>query len=678
MATMCRCGHQCRGACNMVFSDEQPGNVQRMEKTKHKQGVWAGARALIEHDEFPSLLEASKLRLGSLELNREQTKFQYAWRKWKGDLQALCERQRLPPSCERMVRVLHQVYEYDMSSMLGLSLQLARAVIELELRRSETGRGVPSPSSDTDCGNETSLMTKVRSAVKHKEQDVKKCIDQFIRKCYHLVARVAPPPPLQPPAPPNIDPIHAPDVSVTGYMQHQPGYTADWTDFMLNIPMVTDWENTNNCNQSLLFTPTSNVTLPTDDTNDHDHCNEIVSGEEVPGLTFNPIFVQGQNDPLFSVVQLCEQGEVVQAVTFYKSVIHCERQSTTSEMATADGLTPWYYMWLRLGEEIKRREEFAEKRGIPAKPKSSQILCALDPVFAELECDRDYGEFSPPAEETLNKAIENGNFAAMATKGLLMLGAESEVSGSYGYSSMIDDNDSIQADGLELVLKAMKVDQWTVPRFLVQLIKDRNINTNEGMVRKAVEEVRKRADKCSVLSFHLGTLLSYENAHEVGYSCNVAEAKNALESCMHGVFVCPEIRLQCTRKLGRLVTFGVGGLGVDLDMAERVLKKGVEAEDTYCIQHLANVKLRKREQEAAAELFLLLFSKDEWEVLISAKTDNSKPGWETYRIHVLEQYEANFLNDVRNGSCLPHTFQQNSVSRDYGELMLIEFHEYMP
>ncbi len=663
------------GGCgDFPVSDDQPGNVQRMEKTKHKHGVWAGARTLIRDEEFPSLLEASKLRLGSLEPNRDQTKFQYAWRKWKGDLQALCDRPNLPPSCAEMVKVLHYNFSYNMEEMLEIALQIARAVIELELRRSEQARGVHSPCSDSDTGKETALMTRVRSAMKHKEQDVKKCIELFIQRCYPKVVPTTPQP-LQQSGPPHApEPVHTPDESVSAHMQAPANF-----DFFFELPFQPEWEAPNNSPTGLQFTPPSHVTLPTEclDANERETSYEVACGEHVPGLTFNPIVLQGNSDPLFSVMVLCKQGEVPQAVQCYKAAIQCDIQRHTNDMAKAAGLTPWYYMWLKLGEEVKSREDFAEKRGRPPFPPTSQILCELDPVFAELECDRDYGEFGHAAEATLDSAIEVGNFAAKATKGLLMLGAEADVGGPLGFGNQYgEDTEAREKAGLQLVLDAMRTDQWTVPRFAVQLIKDRHISTSLGTVHAVVESIRERAESCSVTSFHLGDLLGYEMAGQVGYSCNVTEAKKAFQSCLDGVYVTSDIRLQCTRKLGRLLTFGVSGIGVDLGKAEKVLKKGVEAKDTVCIQYLANVRLRQRQPEAASKLFQQLFDMDEWEVYVSAKPDYSKPEWQTYRIHVLEQFKSHFLSDVLNGACLPDTMQQECISREYGELMLIEFHEH--
>lgn len=186
MAWVCGCGSYCNGVCGgLRFSDQSPGNVQRMEKTKHEPGVWAGARALIEHDDFPSLLKASKSRILALELNHERLKFQYAWKTWKQDLKTVCDKPNLPPSCERMVQVLHYHFGYEMERMIRIALQLARAVIELELRRSEIALRDYNPC--TNIGSETSLMTRIRSAMKHKEQDVEKCIQLLIQRCYPLV-----------------------------------------------------------------------------------------------------------------------------------------------------------------------------------------------------------------------------------------------------------------------------------------------------------------------------------------------------------------------------------------------------------------------------------------------------------------------------------------------------------
>lgn len=677
---MCDCGYACRGSCaNGRFCDDGPGEVQRMEKTKPDRGVWASSRALIFHDEFPSLLNASKQRRGggAMELHREQSKFHYNWKQWISDLQALLEKSKLPPSCERMVRVLHYEYGYEMDRMMEVVPQLAKSVIELEFRRSEKDRKIAdSPISDSDNNNETTLMTRVRSAISDKQKRLAEVLKQFIDRCYHNVvvtsmnqtnngiAPVTPPSTLQG----NGD---TPDGSVSAHAQAQYDFSPfdvlfEW-DGNNSDPLFPTDSNimTGNCTSGTGFT----------DMNDND-CDSSLLVEHVPGLNTG-IMINHRHDPLFTVMTLASLGQTSQAVMHFKSILQCDVTGVTSEMSKLWGVTHWYYMFIRLGEEVRRREMTAEKRGRPPVPSAKHLLCSLDSVFEDIESERWYGQFTPDAKNTLNKFVALGNYAAKATKGLLLLGGEVEVGGAtvFGFEYG-DDVEAREAAGLDLILEAMNYDVWTVPRLTVQLLMNREVRTRPVTVRKVVEAIRERADHCSITSFHLGNLLAYEMAPQVGYQCNVHFAKKALRSCLDGVFVPPDIRLHCMRKLGRLVTFGVGGLGADLEMADRVLRKGVEAGDAFCIAHLANVRLRQKEPELAADLFRALFKKEDREVFISAHPDETKPAWETYRILVLEQHESHFLNHVRTGACLPNVMKRERAANEYGHLMVIELHEH--
>ncbi len=671
MAVMCDCGLSCRGSCaSGGFPDNGPGEVQRMEKTKPDRGVWASSRALIFHEEFPSLLNASRQRRGAMDMHRTQTKFHYNWKQWISDLQALLEHSKLPPSCERMVRVLHYQYGYELDRMEEIVPQLAKSVIELEFRRSEKERKIAdSPISDSDSNNETTLMTRVRSAISDKQKRLAEVLRQFIRRCYHSVVATSVPSAIIAPVtpPPQItDNRSTPDGSVSAHVQATP-YDFNPFDVLLG------WDENNS---DPLFPPETaplSGTLPDENTNQCDSSSLLV--EHVPGL--NPgVMFNHRSDPLFAVMTLAGLKNTTQAVLHFKSILQCDVTGVTSEMSKMWGVTHWYYMFLRLGEEVRRRELAAEKRGQELVPSTKRLLCGLDSVFEDIESERWYGQFTPQAKNTLNKFVAMGNYAAMATKGLLLLGGEVEVGGASVYSYEYgDDIEAREEEGLDLILQAMDHDVWTVPRLTVQLIMNREVRTRPATVRKVVEAIRQRAEHCSITSFHLGSLLAYEMAPQVGYECNVHFAKQALRSCLDGVYVPADIRLHCMRKLGRLVTFGVGGRGADLDMAVRVLRKGVEADDAFCIAHLANVRLRQKEPEAAADLFRALFKKEDREVFISARPDETKIAWETYRILVLEQHEAHFLSHVRTGACLPNVMKRERAANDYGHLMVIELHE---
>lgn len=263
------------------------------------------------------------------------------------------------------------------------------------------------------------------------------------------------------------------------------------------------------------------------------------------------------------------------------------------------------------------------------------------------------------------------------SNGLLLLGADVDLGGGEAISqasAAFADDEEREAAGLRLVLQAMDTDPWMAPLLLVCLVQNRHAPLHADTVNAVLNEFRVRSTKCSIAALHLGALLANEMANDVGYANNVSAAASAFRDCLYGVDLPREIRLFCMRRAGRLAAFGIGGAGVDLVEADRVLSKGVEADDTFCIAHLANVRLRQRRPEDAAGLFQRLFASDEREVYISAQPDPTRRAWETYRIHVFESEEEHFLNHVRNGATQPCVMRRERA-HNYGQLMVIELHE---
>lgn len=644
------------------YEDTPPGEVQRMSKTKVDRGVWAAAKALVYHHSFPTLLDATYGNVRP-QSSSPSTKFKYNWRQW---LTNLNDSDKFPHSCERMVRILQERFGYEKHRMLLISTQLSKAVIELVYRNAEKQRKVD--ISSLEVTPETTLMTRVRASCSHKTQPVEEFIRRVIQCWYPSSSTISP---VSPRISPQLDStIDQPFSGVTDASAFPPQIPADlFTAQPLESPMLfSNQQETFNIEHIFDGSVTDLCLLPPTAT-------DSSFLESSPPATASSLvhILEARKDPLVTVMVLCQLRDNLQAVTEFKRVLNCSDQALTSICAKNAGLTPWHFMWLELGKLIAERENYAASLGKSPTPSTLKLLCELDSVFELIECEREYGEFTPEAIHTLNEGVKNGNFAAMATKGLLLLGGDAHVVGCDVSSFSPGKTEEELADeGLKLVVKAMKYDVWTVPRLLAELVQNLSGDTlKHDAVERIVNALKDRAKTCSIASLHLGTLLADETPIH-----NIREAKDALRSCLDGVDVPRDIRIHCLRKLGRLLTFGIGGKGIELNVAENILEKGAEAEDAICIAYLANLRLRQRKGDDAVNLFRKLFRKDdEREVYVSSDMSSQINSWVTYRIHVQEVVEQHFLSNVRAGACFPDVMREERA-KEYGDLMVIELHEY--
>lgn len=623
-----------------------------MNKTRFQAGVWAASRILVQDELFPTLWRASSVRRAA------DAKFQYNWKQWLSELDALGPR---APPCRRMIAVLSK--RYTVPQMLLLAPQLSRAVIELELRRSEAERRLAHGSHRLD-NEETKLMTRVRSAATHKEEPVVTFITEAIKVAGNE------------PFPSNVpsDSSPSPGSESTLADKYSPlGLTANSLAMCCIQPpqVLPELEAPFDIGgfeqlEQLLTVPPEQPCLvnPAVAQNDASFATIAygdvdVLAEPVPGLcSLMGDLILGRSDPLYLAVHLCQLGQASEAVNMFKRALECSDLAGVSEQANRAGLTPWHLMWLRLGEAIIYRKQHG------MLPAASDLLCELDVVFAELECEREYGDFGAAAHATLRDAISRGNFAALATKGLLLLDGYDEPGSQL-------DVPTREKYGLDLVLEAALTDPCTVPRLLVARLTTRTRPLLASTVEYAVSALRKRAATSSVLALHVGALLSHEQAADCGYDTDPRGAREMLRSCLAGIFVPSALRLQCARRLGHLAAY----VDVDLSLAGAVLGKGAEARDPFCIAHLAALYLRQKQGPAAALLFkTLLNDHEERELYVSALAERNGTDWVTYRFYLAEAEEDRFLNEVSNGVCYP-TLMTRERAASYGELMTIEIHD---
>lgn len=615
---------------DFLAGDDPPGEINRMNKTRVAPLVWAAAKKLVQGANFPNVWECSVSKRG-------ESRFQYNWKAWLSEVRTLSPHAE---PCRSMVGVLRA--QYNLTEMLDKSEQLAKAVIELEYRRSERHRrraqGDQEPDAD-DEGAETKLMTRVRSAITHKKAHVQRFIEAAMRVAEDASLPSDVPSDTSPSPPVAVFEFN--DLSTGGASQLENIF---WDNGILGIPSAPP-------------TPLP-AELPSD-REPFDYQESTV--EPMPGLC--PLMadmVLGRSDPLYLAVHLCQLGQPYEAVSIFKEALGCGDLAAISSAALEMGLTPWHFMWLRLGEAILQRDRLG------VKPHSTALLCELDPVFEELECERGFGDFGTDAHRALTTFVKRGNFAALATKGLLLLDGVIDPDAPLG-----EDDEARELRGLHLVLGAAEIDPCTVPRLLVARLTARKERLKTNVVMEAVKELRSRAFNSSVLSLHLGALLAHEHATECGYATDALGARAALQSCLAGINVPPALRLQGVRRLGILASY----VAVDLKMAMSVLAKGAEAHDAFCLAHLASLHLRNGSTENAANLFrALLEQHDERELYVSAKLDMNDSSWETYRFCLLEEEEHRFLSDVGCGRCSP-VHMNRDVAGSYGELMTIELHD---
>ena len=127
------------------------------------------------------------------------------------------------------------------------------------------------------------------------------------------------------------------------------------------------------------------------------------------------------NDRLDNLADFCLLGYTEKALADFKVAIGCSDEASTKEQANEAGLPLWYYMWLRLGDLVLKRERESEYHVHRPRRSTTKTLAELDAVLAELEVERENGEFSAASVETLRQGSARGNSAALAIQGLLLL-----------------------------------------------------------------------------------------------------------------------------------------------------------------------------------------------------------------------------------------------------------------
>lgn len=670
-----------------MHSDAAPGKVQRLRKTATARGVWAASRALVYHTDFPTLL-------GSTLQNRSAgLRFAYNWRQWLSNISAS---NALGVAISGMLHVLHFEYKYEQARINQLVPQLARTVIELEYRRSEKERrkqGIGYAHEDT----ETKIMSVVRAACTHKIDLVAEILARNIAFVFlrfvagaqicgsstgtnsntianaNAIDRAAAPEGMiarsrrNSLAASTLAPAHTytPEATIaicapfTGTQPIRivdeggdvPGQLIATTveeDIDLAISAAVAEANDFLCRQT---DTTQSYTPPPPNTN----------------LTDAPQILNN-DDPLFGVVMLIRLGEEDAALEQFRLVLGCHDKNTVAENALSAGLPPWYYMWLCLGDLVLQRERKIQNSGREPTLTTTLLLASLDAIFAKIEHEREYGEFTPASTATLQDGIARGNFTAIATQGLLMLGGEAM---NLQMDNALEGVDPVAREraGLGLVVNAMATDAWTVPRLLAQTLRSRGTSLQETTTAAAIASIRLRARGCGgcVAAVHVGELLDA--------SGDSNGAKAAFRDCLTGVDIPVEIRLRCTRQLARLATFGAGGVGADSTEAIAMVSRGAEADDPLCLALLANLQLRAHQSNSAHALFLRMFQSHEREVYISAYQRIPRPQWETYRIFVVEQEEEKFLASVLQESCVPSSMSRE-LAHEFGDLMVIEIHEH--
>lgn len=89
-----------------MHSDSPRGNVQRMRKTVSRRGEWAAARALVNDERFPTLLECTLEKHAPIHDKPSSTSGVRGRAAWKN-----CTER--PDAAQAMIRVLREQYAYD-------------------------------------------------------------------------------------------------------------------------------------------------------------------------------------------------------------------------------------------------------------------------------------------------------------------------------------------------------------------------------------------------------------------------------------------------------------------------------------------------------------------------------------------------------------------------------------
>lgn len=192
--------------------DAPPGAFERQKKTWLVKGSWAIARAMVEAPDFPMLWRAEEhakyrsqlaayrsrsCRGGSATSDSRSPSIHYHWGNWKERLRDVREDWAcLRAAQAELLRVFGERWPAYLANEPRTGNHLARAIIELELRRSDSycqrrlfldfsGSENPlGPSGLPDIPKaeyERQQMMRVRASTKDKIEDVTSIVEQLIR-----------------------------------------------------------------------------------------------------------------------------------------------------------------------------------------------------------------------------------------------------------------------------------------------------------------------------------------------------------------------------------------------------------------------------------------------------------------------------------------------------------------
>lgn len=192
--------------------DTPPGTFERQKKTWLVRGSWAVARAIVNTSDFPMLWRAeehakycAQLEVHRAKLSRgdgqasasRPPSMHYSWGNWKSSVQEVRENWACMRAAQaELLRIFGEGWPMHLRSEPRSSNHLARAIIELELRRSDSYcnkrlfldfRGECNPLGPSGLPDvpkaeyERQQMMRVRASTKDKIEDVTRTVDTLIR-----------------------------------------------------------------------------------------------------------------------------------------------------------------------------------------------------------------------------------------------------------------------------------------------------------------------------------------------------------------------------------------------------------------------------------------------------------------------------------------------------------------